>query len=249
MRGRILNLTLRSLSMLLALMISHQGVVPLHAQEGWRDTSWGAPIPAESWTSLGPAGPATIQSLGVSLAWPTDPFLIGLRRNPDERVEDQRTVRSFDGSKTWEEIRTPIPGSKLAVIRQSTSERVIIALPGDSGVWPQVVSRSTDDGANWSVVASLLPSRTRTRWSPRLIVSPDVAHDSVILLVNDGQLLRSLDVGATWTVVDPAPGQVIQDAIFSPNFAVDQTIFAVATAGDYPSNEPSRLVNIEGTAT
>jgi hypothetical protein len=192
-------------------------------------------LPLDAWAPLGPLGPDRTGAVGVSAEWPADPFLIVSLSGPYDAGSGQRppptapAARSYDAGQTWEPLSSPPPAGQLTVITTESYGRVLFALPRrEEERAEQSVFRSTDDGLTWSSVAP-------TNRGARLVVSPDVRHDHQLLLVSGGTVQRSLDAGASWSALDPSPGQLVQDAVFSPSFSTDRTILLVATAGGYPS--------------
>ena len=96
--------------------------------------------------------------------------------------------------------------------------------------------RSTDDGANWDVVLSL-PDGIPHYANAQLVLSPQFATDGLAFAVIGGLdplpgqsvLARSTDAGASWSLLDPAPGRWIRQVVFSPTFGLDGKILLVTS--------------------
>jgi photosystem II stability/assembly factor-like uncharacterized protein len=101
--------------------------------------------------------------------------------------------------------------------------------------------KSTDRGRRWtrSVLKERIPLQQFV-----MSVSPAFGRDATVFLGNRfGEIWKTRDGAASWTVVSKLDGQIRSFAI-SPTFANDQTIFAAAATG------PDELfVSTDGGAT
>lgn len=77
----------------------------------------------------------------------------------------------------------------------------------------------------------------------RLVASPDVTRDKTLVgiwgaaLPQGGQLFLSHDNGATWQQVSGGLPPAVTDAVFSPNYLNDATLFAATQRGVYRSTD------------
>ena len=70
----------------------------------------------------------------------------------------------------------------------------------------------------------------------QLVISPDYANDNTLLAVGGGNIYRSTDGGARWKRLQgglPQGQGSTWVVAFSPNYAVDHTLFAGGNRGDY----------------
>lgn len=179
--------------------------------------------PAQSGTSLGPAGAVqSVALLAVSPDWPTDPFVYIASNAPSG---GRTGMRSLDGGSTWEVLPT-IPGGAAWVNVLPGPGRVMVAARCGSAGAPCELLRSSDAGASWQPVGSSL---TRSIIPGDLAASADGAN----LFVADDRLHRSRDAGESWESLDPSPGRHVHRVAISPDFAQDQTIFASVSAGRF----------------
>lgn len=89
------------------------------------------------------------------------------------------------------------------------------------------IARSTDGGINWTYLANVPPDFRMAS----LAVSPNFAEDGIIIAggkIDSPQILRSVDGGDSWEVVHrpTESGSDYNLLAFSPNFALDQTVYA-----------------------
>jgi hypothetical protein len=150
-----------------------------------------------AWTVTVSLRGSTAQCLAVD---PRDPDTVyaGLR--------DGGVRRTSDGGRTWVDCALPGPG--VFSVAVSPVDGAVYA-----GTEPSALFRSTDGGKTWLELTALLdlPSRPTWRFPPRpwtshvrwIAPSP---HDADVLLVGIelGGLMRSLDGGASWQ--DHRPG-------------------------------------------
>jgi hypothetical protein len=190
---------------------------------------------AVEWQRLGPPEGERIGTVTVSPQWPADRLLLA------------GGWRSPDGGTTWERIARPTEGRVSlqaralapAVGATRTALELVRPLrevgPGIvEGLDNQTLYRSTDGGASWHEVLTLPAPYIQTEAT--LSLSPDFARDGLALLhvrngelnrrSTDAHLYRSRDGGVSWQVLDPAPGQGVVQAVFSPAFGQDRTLFA-----------------------
>jgi photosystem II stability/assembly factor-like uncharacterized protein len=202
------------------------------------------PLPQaeDQWHLFGSPAPRGIQAFVVAPDWPSERLVLGV--TPDA------VVRSRDGGATWEEFPAPwgervhpqgTPWT-LLVAPARGNLRPAFAIAGLQGTLHgagATLYRSGDGGATWDKVLELPDSRAR----PALSISPDFAQDGLALLIADYRLYRSRDAGASWDELTPAPGQRSVQAVFSPAFARDRTLFLAAAdfqAFPFLGRQPAR---------
>ena len=83
--------------------------------------------------------------------------------------------------------------------------------------------KSTDGGITWAPVSSL---NNNTAISA-IVFSPTYAQDQTVFVAGNGGLFRSGNQGVTWKQVNVKP---VQKLSLSPNFATDNTLYAVSTS-------------------
>jgi len=104
---------------------------------------------------------------------------------------------SSDGGVTWTTLKAGQVSD--AVIDPNNSSNLYIAIQGDG------VYKSTDQGANWAQLNNA-PTGAAAQW-PKLAIGMSGAHGSNFLLVKTaGTINRSLDGGATFSVVPGTHG-------------------------------------------
>ncbi|HUE75964.1 MAG TPA: hypothetical protein VMP10_03975 [Chloroflexota bacterium] len=150
-------------------------------------------------------------------------------------------ARSTNGGATWHILPTPednlrylrfAPASSgVPVAFAMTTSSFDYRYPGEGPYW---LYRSLDAGTTWQPALALQPGNDR----PELVFSPDFPRDGRALLVVSEKLFRTHDGGATWGLIEPAPGQLVQQALFSPDFARDRTLFVAVTSGGFPLTLP-----------
>ncbi|HEV2122590.1 MAG TPA: hypothetical protein VGW38_07430 [Chloroflexota bacterium] len=172
-----------------------------------------APLPL--WAQLGPLEPRKVLALAPSPAWPADPFLLIVREND--------IVRTSDGGRTWEQL-SALSGAPVQMAASNLDAgRIVFSLLNDR------VLRSVDEGTTWEEVLALPAGATGSM----IVLSPAFSRDGLIVTLAGGQAYRSVDSGATWEHL-PADGQLVQQVVFSPNYASDRRLYLVATTGNFP---------------
>jgi hypothetical protein len=110
----------------------------------------------------------------------------------------------------------------VAVSPDYAQDRTVIAATDALSIKLQVYAllQSTDGGVNWSVVAGL-PNNAKML---SLAFSPAYGQDQTIYVAGGGGLFQTTNRGTSWTVLTRQP---LQALALSPNFATDNTLFAV----------------------
>ena len=171
-----------------------------------------------SWARLGPPGPSASDPIAVVPDWPANRLILANRRD--------HLIRTRDGGATWERLAAPAESlAGLELAPGHGPDRVAFALVERSPEW--VLFQSADSGASWREVLHL-------RAAPELALSPAFVDDGLALATAGGDLWQTRDAGATWQQLQPAPGQRIAQAVFSPDFAADRTIVLTAVSGGFP---------------
>jgi hypothetical protein len=97
--------------------------------------------------------------------------------------------------------------------------------------------RSTDEGLHWQLLPGLPPAGDHTYFS-HIRLSPDYTTDGVIIAAyadtqtSTGTLYRSSDFGASWQPLTTFT-QTVSALALSPNFAADDTLFAITGFDTY----------------
>src|SRR5919198_5194301 len=168
---------------------------------------------AGAWARLGPPGPQAIVALAVGPEWPRERLLLAARQDLElDKRNDYDLVRSGDGGATWERLAAPAERVFLLLLSPSAgADRPAFAAAGSPGYpGPKALYRSPDAGGTWQQVLAV------SSLGFELSLSPDFARDGLALVIVDGRLHRSRDGGLSWEALDPAPGQRVLQAAFSP---------------------------------
>lgn len=186
-----------------------------------RSTNLGAP---GSW-ELVHVVPGRVRSIAASPAYANDGIvLVG--------TTDQ-IVRSTDGGRTWEAVWSgPVDDVGVQITTAPTFHLDGRALATTS----TGLVRTVDAGRSWTPVA--LPDDVARRRLAAVAWAPDPGRD-VVLVSSPAGLLRSTDGAATFTPVATGlvPAQAViadyehptaRPIVFSPTFADDDTVFALA---------------------
>lgn len=116
------------------------------------------------------------------------------------------------------------PIAAVAVSPNYAQDQTVLAATGllslKYGIYPLL--KSTDGGVIWSVVQNM-PNNSAIL---QVLFSPAYAQDKTIYVLGAGGLFRSTNQGASWTQYSKLS---LINASISPNFAVDNTLFAVTT--------------------
>jgi photosystem II stability/assembly factor-like uncharacterized protein len=167
----------------------------------------------EEWTPLVVGDGQPVRAVAPAPGWPTEgPVLVS---------RADALLRSADGGATWERLPRLDDGVATLAFAPGRGSRTVFATT------PRSVLRSLDAGATW---ASVLEAAG----AARLAVSPEFDRDRLLFALDGGALLRSRDGGGSWERLDPAPGQLVQQVVFSPGFATDRTVFLAAASGGFP---------------
>lgn len=183
--------------------------------------------PASEWINLGPAGEDYVLRVAVSREWPADRSLAALTASS--------TWFSPDGGQTWTAGTLP-PSQGTSALQSAVftfaplyqGQRTLFMTTGQTrgDLW-----RSTDGGQSWTPVL-YIDRRDVVTVAP--IFSPAFADDGTAMVVNGGGSLHlTRDGGATWTTLDPAPSQRVQQARFMPDFTSSQTIMAAVVRAPF----------------
>ena len=171
---------------------------------------------AQDWTPLGHLAPLGATVVAVSPDWPADQTLVAGRGDS--------LIQTSDGGAHWQIVgKLPWPGTSNLVLAGPPDKRALLA---ETRVG---LFRSTDLGASWT---QAFTSRDQEH-PPVFAWSPDFEHDGLGVGVQDGELWRSLDFGASWDRLDPGAGQVVQAVAFSPDFAHDRLLFLAVAGGPF----------------
>lgn len=212
MRSAVTRRWLPPLVMMLALL-GMPGVAPA------------AEAPPEWWVRLSDRSISAELSLHVAPASPDDPLLLATTYTG--RTYDLH--RSRDGARTWQNVRWP-GHTVSAVAPPFGGIRPIFARNFFSELY-----RSVDEGESWTKDLSTI----RTSG---FVLSPAFSEDGLALLSGgEGDrpagapaglsLFLGRDGGARWERIEPLVGTDVRQALFSPSFAADRTIFALTASG------------------
>lgn len=182
--------------------------------------------PPGGWKQIGPATGFPVEQFAVSPNWPVDQFLIA--------AASGRMVHSADGGATWERGERPAIGVESLTVAPGTTDQRIVFAVGSSALGQAYglgIARSTDGGISWATTLSVPATKYRIA---AFSLSPTFDQDGFAFATFDGALYRSRDFGATWTPIDPVPGQRVQGIALSPMFATDHTLVAAAVTGVFP---------------
>ena len=175
---------------------------------------------------------STVQALAVSPAFATDRTLFsGFQFNS--------VYKSTDGGSTWSTASTGLPSPQirsLAVSPDFSSDNTVFA-----GILGNSVYKSTNRGGSWSAANTGIASLTGLS----LAISPAYASDQTLFVATtNGQfpnpvyhVYKSVDSGATWTLADSGISGSLTKLGISPDFAIDQTLFAATSSGIFKSTD------------
>ena len=199
---------------------------------------------------LGPGGPWRASSVAVSSDWPADPFLVARLEPPGPPASSPRaptpndppsTARSADGGRTWQAM-SRVPSGTLDVIRTGQYRRVLLTFGADF-----VEQQRTDPGDRpLDRRRRHLVDRRQSAAGARRVHRTDrrpLTGDTRRRPANGPggrQALRLAGCRPHLARFDPAAGQRIVGAVFSPEFARDRTIYlAAATTPHYLRPKPA----------
>ncbi len=139
---------------------------------------------------------------------------------------------SLDGGDSWADVRSPAP------ITASIGLKPVITPDGSWWAWIDYrgLYRTADRGQTWTQLIDDQNAVAQT-----IAVSPDYAHDGTLWIgLLFGALYRTSDAGRTWALTPPdwpAPSIWPRALVFSPDFAVDRTVFAGTDDGLFRSRD------------
>lgn len=151
-----------------------------------------------------------------------------LRFDSGSITDDAGNVQlSSDGGQSWRQV-----SGRLARVNGvafspnfAVDETAFAAtgMIGQHGFVEGGIYRTTDGGENWTAVSPVSHAYNA------IAISPNYANDhtvwaSALSYTMAVGVYRSTDGGSTWALV--APGLYVQRLVVSPNFAIDQTLFA-----------------------
>ena len=144
---------------------------------------------------------------------------------------------STDGGQSWANHSPPNVNWDFSISPDFETDGTVFVAGGEK------VFKSTDHGQTFSLVvgAGDLPSGSHLALS----ISPDYTNDETIFVGNYYGIYKSMDGGDSWiNVTSNLPASEtssfpeVQDLVISPNYAIDQTIFAgVWTKGVFRSTD------------
>lgn len=151
-------------------------------------------------------------------------------------------ARTEDHGVTWEQVWAETPVGAVAISPNFNQDETLF------GVLPYGVQTSNtnfiishDAGETWHPAGGgLCPAY----WLAQLSISPGFARDRTLLLSSDrSSLFMSEDAGLTWRAIFPPGGPFCNfdtgyeliDAVFSPDYPDDPTIYAATYQGFYAS--------------
>jgi photosystem II stability/assembly factor-like uncharacterized protein len=176
------------------------------------------PLTAADWQAVdGPYG-GSVAALAISPAYTVDHTAFAGFRG-------QGVYQTDDGGLSWQ--ATDSVGwvvVDLALSPAYAGDQTLFALTGFSFAG-FTLYHSTDDGQSWQ--ASTTP--TTVPAASKVIVSPQFASDQSLYLLtaNSTPPYYSTDGGVTLTSTNWFSGQIVTELAFSPDYAVDQTLFAL----------------------
>jgi photosystem II stability/assembly factor-like uncharacterized protein len=205
----------------------------------------------ESWVRITPPGAfgaMAVENFAMSPGFATDGGLIAVEGYGDDiRV-------SMTGGSSWDLATVSAPWNQgygdACFSSDFANDRTIFVTHANGHVF-----RSTDGGAQFTRIAEgfgVIPARS-------IVTSPRFASDNTVLAGGSrsvsagsepGPLFgRSTERGVTWTRAETGlAGAWIEDIDYSPNFANDNTVFAV-TGGSYTEGEGGAFVSRDGGRT
>lgn len=156
---------------------------------------------------------------------------------------EEGIFRSADGARHWEPMNRGLAHlrvSSLAISPDYSNDRTLFAALADGGVY-----RSVDGGEHWTASwAGMVPP-----WNPDgqlvqvsgLGFSPSFADDNTLFASSwNDPIFKSVDGGATWTMLSSDAGPLSGQIEISPSYATDGTIFvtrALMADGIYKSTD------------
>lgn len=144
-------------------------------------------------------------------------------------------IKSNDEGKHWQDIPLPkVAGYSLREIIMVASPNIAIDNTVYLGTYQGIIYRSTDRGANFTVVGNIDHSIRS------LVISPEFLSDKTLYAAGYKGVYRTIDQGATWESVANSPfwsdKKYLQLAI-SPNYKVDQTLIVGTESGLFKTTD------------
>ncbi len=181
----------------------------------FRSTDAGA-----SWRSFAEVtGLIDMYSLAVSPGYPRDRTVL---------AGGGGIVRTTNAGVTWTRDTTLWDVRSLALAPDFETSRIAFAgafnndyMDPKKGVW-----RSTNGGANWTLVSDGGGEIPTDRTVTGLAVSPAFSADHTVFAATNVQVYKSTDSGLSWAIKPVAGGSGFQCIAVSPNFANDRTVLA-----------------------
>jgi hypothetical protein len=143
-------------------------------------------------------------------------------------IRDRGVYRTTDRGESWQ--ASGLPGQvvyDLAISPAYTIDRTVFALVG---FWTDGfnVYRSNDGGATWQL-PYVTPSSSGFSFVEHFSISPDFAHDHTLYVFGSSGVYCSIDGGQVFFKSGGWLGSYqLTQLVFSPNYAVDHTLFAAA---------------------
>lgn len=199
---------------------------------------------------MGSRGDGVLRSTDGGRTWvlvlaTPDAFISALAVSPDfgadrtvfAAVTTGEIMRSTDGGGSWHSVwpDTPVKesGPYYLALAPDFRTRRLVLLGTPHGLY-----RSDDAGENWSLVAH---PQVGIRPVHAVAISPRFAADGTALAVLRGKgLFRTRDSGSTWQEIAPdldADAVQFNEIYFSPNYAIDRTVFGVSHDRIFRSND------------
>ena len=156
-------------------------------------------------------------------------------------------ARTVDHGGTWEQVWAETPVGAVAISPDFDQDETLFGvLPYGAQTSDTNFIISHDAGETWLPGGDgLCPAY----WQAQLTISPGFARDRTLLLSSDrSSLFISEDAGLTWRAIFPPGGPFCNyntgyeliDAVFSPDYPDDPTIYAATYQGLYASYDAGR---------
>jgi len=188
----------------------------------------------------------SVQALAVSPDFGTDGTVFS-------GLQLAGVYKTTDSGTTWNTANSGLPSTQirsLAVSPGFAADQTVFA-----GILGNGVYKSNNGGTTWSAANTGIASLTPLS----LAISPFYASDhTVFVATTDGQysgggpfyhVYRSVNNGTTWTQADSGLSGAISKLAISPQFASDQTLYAVTSGGIYKSTNSGNSWTRVNTAT
>ncbi|HNR97191.1 MAG TPA: sialidase family protein [Anaerolineae bacterium] len=156
-------------------------------------------------------------------------------------------ARTEDHGVTWQQVWAETPVAQVAISPNFDQDETLFGvLPYGAQISNTNFILSHDAGETWHPGGGGLCS---AYWLAQLTISPGFARDRTLLLSSDrSSLFMSEDAGLTWRAIFPPGGPFCNydtgyeliDAVFSPDYPDDPTIYAATYQGLYASYDAGR---------